>query len=273
MLNDITMGQFFPGKSLLHRMNPSLKIIAVILYIVAVFACKSAAAFIFILAVTLLLTAVSEIPLSVIVKSIKPLLFILIFTTLYNLFLAKGEVLATSFWILKIYREGIINAVFVTVRIICLLVGSSVILTYTTSPIALTDGLEALLRPLTYLKVDVHTFAMMMSIALRFIPTLIRETEKIISAQKARGADFESGNLLSRAKALVPVLIPLFVSSIRHALDLATAMECRCYRGGNGRTKMKELKPDALDWVLVVIFALLIPASVFLNGLLTSISF
>ncbi len=186
MLKDITMGQFFPGESLLHRMNPSLKIIATVLYIVAVFLCKSAAAFAFIFAVTVVIIIVSGVPFKVVLRSVKPLIFILIFTTVYNVFFTKGDTLLFSLGFVRVYREGVFNAVLIAVRILCLLVGSSVVLTYTTSPIMLTDGLETLLKPLAWIGVDVHTFAMMMSIALRFIPTLIEETDKIISAQKAR---------------------------------------------------------------------------------------
>ena len=265
MLKDITMGQFFPGESLLHKMNPSLKIIATVLYIVAVFLCKSAAAFAFIFTITVLIIIVSGVPVKVILRSVRPLIFILVFTTVYNVFFTKGDTLLFSLGFVRVYREGVFNAVLIAVRILCLLVGSSVVLTYTTSPIMLTDGLETLLKPLTWIGVDVHTFAMMMSIALRFIPTLIEETDKIISAQKARGADFESGNLIRRARALIPILVPLFASSIRHAVDLATAMECRCYRGGRGRTKMTTLRPDAADWIVLLFFALLIPAAILLN--------
>lgn len=265
MLKDITLGQFFPGNSVLHKMNPSAKIVSSVLFIVAVFLCSNVFAFGFLVFLTALLVEISGIPFSVIGKTVKPLAFILIFTTAYNIFFGTGETVLFEWKFISITVEGIYTAILIAIRIICLLVGSSVILTYTTSPIELTDGIEELLKPLTLLKIDVHTFAMMMSIALRFIPTLIEETDKIISAQKARGADFESGNIINRTKALVPVLIPLFASSIRHALDLATAMECRCYRGGEGRTKLNRRRITARDVIVLVLFAAVIAAVVVMN--------
>ena len=265
MLKDITLGQYFPGTSVLHRMNPTVKIIGTVMFLVAVFLCRSLLSFVFILSATAAFIAISRVPFRVILKSLKPLLFILIFTTLYSVFFVKGENLLFEWKIIHIYREGVVNALLTDVRIICLLAGSSVILTYTTSPIMLTDGLEELMKPLKLFRVDVHVFSMMMSIALRFIPTLIEETDRIISAQKSRGADFESGNLLRRAKALIPVIIPLFSSSIRHAIDLSTAMECRCYHGSKGRTRMKDISPKITDWLSLLIFAAIIAAVVLLN--------
>ncbi len=253
MLKDITLGQYFPGNSFLHRRDPRTKIIASILYIVAVFLCQSMASFGFLLAATMAIIAISGVPLKILLKSMKPLVFILVFTTVYNVFFHTGETLLWDVGFVEIYWEGILFAVIMAVRIVCLLLGSSVILTYTTSPILLTDGLERLLSPLNALRVPVHEFAMMMTIALRFIPTLIEETDKIMSAQKARGADFSSGGLIKRAKALIPVLIPLFISAFRRAGDLAVAMECRCYRGGNGRTRMTKLTFGAGDAVLLLL--------------------
>ena len=256
MLKDVTLGQYFPGNSYLHRRDPRTKIVASVLYIVAVFLCQSIASFGFLLLATFAVIALSGVPVKILLKSVKPLIFILIFTTVYNVFFHTGETLLLDLGFVDIYLEGILFAVMMAVRIVCLLVGSSVILTYTTSPILLTDGLERLLAPLKYLKIPVHEFAMMMTIALRFIPTLIEETDKIMSAQKARGADFSEGGLIKRAKALIPVLIPLFISAFRRAGDLAVAMECRCYRGGNGRTRMTKLSFTAGDVSLLLMIVL-----------------
>ena len=220
--------------------------------------------FAFLLLLTALLVAISRISFSVVLKGIKPVFFILIFTTLINIFLTEGEgAPLLAFWVIKIYKEGIIRAVFMSVRVIILIIGTSMFLTYTTSPISLTDGIESLLKPLKKIGVPVHLFAMMMTIALRFIPTLVEETEKIMNAQKSRGADFTSGSIVKRAKALIPLLVPLFVSSFKRAEELATAMECRCYRGDKNRTKFNELKYKSRDfgWML---FSLLIFASVIL---------
>lgn len=260
MISDITLGQFFPGFSKLHKLDPRTKIILAILFIVAVFLANNPASFLCITLVTVFLVAISRISFSVVFKGIKPIIFILIFTSLINVFMTVGEgdpLLA--FWIIKIYKEGIIRAIFMSLRVIVLIIGTSMFLTYTTSPISLTDGLESLLKPLKKIGVPVHIFAMMMTIALRFIPTLVEETEKIMNAQKSRGADFTSGSLIKRAKALVPLLIPLFVSSFKRAEELATAMECRCYRGDVNRTKFIELKYKPLDfaWMIssIVLFA------------------
>lgn len=265
MLKDITLGQFFPGNSFLHRRDPRIKIISALLYIVAVFLCQSVASFAFLLAVTLMIIAVSGVPMKIILKGLKPLIFILLFTTVYNMFFHSGETLLLDLKIVKVYLEGIIFAAIMALRIICLLTGSAVLLTYTTSPIMLTDGIERLLSPLKKLRVPVHEFAMMMSIALRFIPTLVEETDKIMSAQKARGADFSSGGLISRAKALIPVLIPLFISAFRRASDLAVAMECRCYRGGSGRTRMTRTKLGVGDAMLIGINLVLAAGIILVN--------
>ena len=260
MLKDVTLGQYFPGETSVHKLDPRTKLVLVIVYIVALFLAKGAASYALVAACLLAVIGISKIHLKVIVKSLKPLLLIIVLTALLNLFYGSGEPLV-QFWIFKITKEGIENAVFMVLRI-ALLVAGTFMLTYTTSPIALTDGLESLLGPLKKLGAPVHELAMMMCIALRFIPTLIEETDKIMSAQKARGADFESGNLLSRAKALIPILVPLFISAFRRADELATAMECRCYHGGEGRTKLHVLKYQRRDYVALaggaVILALVV---------------
>ncbi len=265
MLKDITLGQFFPGKSILHRLDPRMKIVLSILYIVVIFLCKNLAAFAFITLFTAAMVVLSGISLRTILKGIKPLIFILAFTAIYNLFFYGGDRLLVKLGFIEIYYEGAMYAVAMVVRIVCLLVGSSVLLTYTTSPIMLTDGLERLLSPLSKLKLPVHEFSMMMTIALRFIPTLIEETDKIMNAQKARGSDFSSGSLVRRAKALIPILIPLFISSFRRAGDLAVAMECRCYRGGNGRTKMTQLHLSFRDFAMLFVILLCGAAVLLIN--------
>ena len=255
MLKDVTLGQYFPGETSVHKLDPRTKLVLVIVYIVALFLAKGAASYALVAACLLAVIGISKIHLKVIVKSLKPLLLIIVLTALLNLFYGSGEPLV-QFWIFKITKQGIENAVFMVLRI-ALLVAGTFMLTYTTSPIALTDGLESLLGPLKKLGAPVHELAMMMCIALRFIPTLIEETDKIMSAQKARGADFESGNLLSRAKALIPILVPLFISAFRRADELATAMECRCYHGGEGRTALHVLHFRPADlWVLAGFAAL-----------------
>ena len=241
MLKDITLGQYFPGNSFVHRLDPRTKLIMVVLYIVALFMATSWISYGLCFVFLALTIAISTIPLKSIVRGMKPLVFILIFTGLLNLFFTAGETVLVKFWVITITLEGAVRAFFMVIRIL-MLITATFLLTYTTSPIALTDGLEALLSPLKVLHVPVHELSMMMCIALRFIPTLIEETDKIMSAQKARGADFESGSLLDRVKALVPILVPLFISAFRRADELATAMECRCYQGGEGRTKMKILR-------------------------------
>ena len=244
MLKDITLGQFFPGKSLLHRLDPRTKILCTILLVVIVFLAKSMLAYGVLLLLTGILMALSRIPLRTLLKSVKPLIIVILLTSLLNMFFTSGEnvLVDVRFWFFHIVirAEGVVSALKMALRIILLVLDTSVVLTYTTSPIDLTDGIERLLSPLAKVKVPVHTFAMMMSLALRFIPTLVEETEKIIAAQKSRGADFTSGNLLRRVKALIPVLVPLLLSSFRRADELALAMECRCYHGGEGRTRMKQ---------------------------------
>ncbi len=264
MISDITLGQFFPGNSSLHKLDPRTKILLTIVFIVSVFLIKTPAEFaVLILGVTAIIIS-SGISFRVILKGVKPIIYVLIFTAIINIFMTKGDSEPLlSLWVIKIYKEGIIRAIFMSLRVIVLIIGTSVLLTYTTSPISLTDGIENLLSPLKKIGVPVHVFAMMMTIALRFIPTLIEETEKIINAQKSRGANFSTGSLVKRAKALIPILVPLFVSSFKRADELATAMECRCYRGDKNRTKLVKLQYRGIDalWFLLGGF--------FLGGIIT----
>ena len=253
MLKDITLGQFFPGTSLAHRLDPRSKIIITVVYIVGLFCAESFVSYGLMAALLVTGVKVSGVAPKALVKGLKPVLFIICFTAVLNLFYTPGEILV-QLWIFKITKEGIFTAFFMALRISMLIMGTF-LLTYTTSPIALTDGLESLLGPLKKMKVPVHELSMMMSIALRFIPTLIEETDKIMSAQKARGADFESGSLLDRAKALVPILVPLFISAFRRADELAVAMECRCYHGGEGRTKLHVLRYHARDYLVMGAYA------------------
>lgn len=247
MIRDITLGQYFPGNSLIHRLDPRMKIILTFIFIVAVFLAKSLVSYGLLVFSVVVMLLVSKLPIVPVLKGIKPVLFVIMFTAIINVFWTKGEHILVDWYFIHIYFEGVVFAFYMLIRIVTLIAGTSILLTYTTSPIDLTDGIEQLLSPLKKLKVPVHEFSMMMSIALRFIPTLIEETDKIMNAQKARGANFSSGKLIDRARALIPVLIPLFVSSIRRADDLATAMECRCYRGGEGRTRMNSLKYSLRD--------------------------
>ena len=247
MLKDITLGQYFPGDTIVHRLDPRTKLILVVLFITALFSAYSYVSYAVMLAVVFICVALSKVRVKTILKGLKPILFIIIFTAVVNVFFTDGRVLI-KFWIITITLEGIVRAVFMIIRITMLITGTF-LLTYTTSPIALTDGLERLLNPLKKIKVPVHELSMIMSIALRFIPTLIEETDKIMSAQKARGADFETGKLTDRARALVPLLVPLLVSAFRRAEELGTAMECRCYHGGEGRTRMKQLHMSSEDGI------------------------
>ena len=240
MLKDITLGQYFPGNSPVHKLDPRAKLVMLIVYIIALFSAVSWLSYGICFGFLVLTVAISCIPPKSLLRGMKPMIFILVFTGMLNLFFyAEGTVLV-SFWGITVTTGGIIRAIFMVARIL-MLISATFMLTYTTSPIALTDGLESLLSPLKKLHLPVHELSMMMCIALRFIPTLIEETDKIISAQKARGADFESGKLMEKVKALVPILVPLFISAFRRADELATAMECRCYQGGEGRTKMKQM--------------------------------
>ena len=270
MLTDITVGQFFPGKSLLHRMDPRMKLVLVVAFIVGVFIPSNWYGLAVMLAVLAVAVACSGLPFSLIMRSIRPILPLVLFTSLINVFYTGGDTVLVEWWVIKITLEGIFTAVFIALRIVFLIAGSS-LLTYTTSPTALTDAIERLLGPLKLIRVPVHELAMMMTIALRFIPTLIEETDKIMSAQKARGADMESGGLMQRVRALLPVLIPLFVSSFRRAQELATAMECRCYHGGDGRTRMKQLHLSGVDVVCMLVMVVAIGGVVALNLLVVPV--
>ncbi|MBQ8208455.1 MAG: energy-coupling factor transporter transmembrane protein EcfT [Clostridia bacterium] len=266
-MKNISLGQYYPGNSVIHRMDPRMKLILSLLYIVCSFLCRNIISFGLLFVSAIVLILLSRIPMSLIMRSIRPILFILAFTVVINIFWTSGETLLFEWKFIHIYLEGVMNAVFMVLRIFVLIVGASLFLTYTTTPIALTDAIEQLFAPLKRIKVPVHEFAMMMTIALRFIPTLIDETDKIMSAQKARGADFTSGSLINRAKALIPILIPLFVSSFRRADELATAMECRCYHGGEGRTRMSILHYRALDFIAILIMITFGVSLVLLNML------
>ncbi len=256
-MKGIAFGQYYPAKSIMHRLDPRMKIIIGILYIVACFLCKNVISFAVLAFSAIFIILISRIPMKIVLKSIKAIIFIMIFTAVLNIFWTKGEAdeLLFSWKFINIYVSGLYNAAFIVIRIVSMIIGTGIFLTYTTTPIQLTDGLEQLLSPLKVFKIPVHEFAMMMTIALRFIPTIIEETEKIMAAQKARGADFSNGSLAKRARALIPVLIPLFISAFRRAGELATAMTCRCYRGGEGRTRLNVLKFSFRDFAaLFIIF-------------------
>ena len=258
MISDITLGQFFPGYSPIHKLDPRTKIILAVLFIITVFMANNPLTLAFLAIITVAMILISRISFSVILKSVKPLVFILLFTAILNIFLTKGDGdPLVHFGVIQIYEEGIVRALFMFFRVIIFILSSTVLLTYTTSPISLTDGIESLLAPLKKIKVPVHAFAMMMSIALRFIPILVEETEKIMNAQKSRGADFSSGGLVKRAKALIPILIPLLASAFNRADELATAMECRCYRGDKNRTKLVKLEYKSRDYIFMISFVLI----------------
>lgn len=259
-IRDITLGQYYPGDSWIHKLDPRVKIMATILYIVALFVVDDFIGFAIAAAGLAAVTIISRVPLSFILKGLKPVFLIISFTLLINMFMIKGEVLV-SFWVLEITREGLRTAIFMAIRLILLIIGSS-LLTLTTKPISLTDGIEALLSPFKKIGVPAHELAMMMSIALRFIPTLMEETDKIMKAQQARGADFESGNLMSRAKALIPILVPLFISAFRIAHDLAMAMEARCYGGNIKRTRMNGMKLHRRDLAASVMYIVFLTAMI-----------
>lgn len=268
---DVTLGQYYETNSPIHKLDPRSKLFFVVLFLVATFMAKSVFAFALLVFAIVFFVLLSRVPLRIVLKGLKPLVLIVLFTAILNIFWTKGENLLwkgeiiKGFWYMDIYLEGIINAALFAVRIVTLLIGTSLFFSYATTPIELTDGIEVSLSPLKKIKVPVHEFAMMMTIALRFIPTLIDETGKIMNAQKARGADFSSGGLIKRAKALIPIIIPLFVSAFRRADELATAMECRCYRGGIGRSRMKVLKMKAWDYIFVLISIALLAGVIALN--------
>lgn len=254
MLKDITLGQYFPGDTVAHRLDPRTKILLVVLYITALFCANGVVTYAIMAAVLAVCVRISKVGLRSLVRGLKPVLFIIIFTGILNLFFTPGDRYLVEWGFLRISDTGLRNAVFMVIRIMLLIMGTF-LLTYTTSPIRLTDALEQLMGGLKRFHVPVHELAMMMSIALRFIPTLIEETDKIMSAQKARGADFESGSLVQKAKALVPILVPLFISAFRRADELATAMECRCYHGGEGRTKLQVLRYEGRDYAALILGA------------------
>ncbi len=265
MLKDVTLGQYFPGDTVIHRLDPRTKILMVVIYIVALFNAKGWASYGVVLVFLATVIAISGIRLSVMLKGLKPILFIVALTSILNLLFTSGDVIV-QWWIFKITRQGVEAAIFMAARLVMLVLGTFM-LTYTTSPINLTYGLELLLGPLKKIKVPVHELAMMMSMALRLIPLLIEETDKIMSAQKARGAEFDTGNLIQKAKAMLPILIPLFLSSFRRADELATAMEARCYHGGDGRTRLKVLRFAARDYAALAIGAALAAAVIALARL------
>lgn len=255
MLRDITLGQYYPADSVIHKLDPRVKLFGTLIYIISLFVFKGLPAFILAAIFLVVLIKLSKVPFSYMVKGLKTIVLIMLFAAVFNLFLTPGTKLV-SFWIFTITYEGLKNAIVMMVRLIFLIIGTS-LMTLTTTPNELTDGLEKALSPLKYIKVPVHEIAMMMSIALRFIPILIEETDKIMKAQMARGADFEHGNLMQKAKNMVPLLVPLFVSAFRRANDLAMAMEARCYRGGEGRTKMKPLhyqKRDRMAYLTLLVY-------------------
>jgi len=264
MLTDITIGQYFPGHSLLHRLDPRMKLVLTLFFIVLVFLPQNWWGFLPVLAFLAAIVALSRLPVRLLWRSIKPILFLIAFTAALNVLYVHDGTTLFQWRFIHITTGGLNNAAFIAVRILCLVVGSS-LLTYTTTPTALTDAIERLLAPLKWIRINPHELAMMMTIALRFIPTLMEETDKIMSAQKARGADMESGGLLQRVRALIPILIPLFVSSFRRAYDLAMAMECRCYQGGEGRTRMKQLHTAPRDWVALGVYLLVAAGIVVIN--------
>lgn len=265
MLKDITLGQYFPGNSFIHKMDPRMKIISSVLYIIILFVASRPLGLVLGVVLAAMMYVISRISGKMVLKSLKPVVPIILFTAILNLFFFAGPTEPLVSWgFIHIYREGIAMAIMMAVRIMCLIAGTS-LLTYTTSPIELTDAIEVLMGPLKRFHVPVHEIAMMMTIALRFIPTLIEETDKIMNAQKARGADLESGGLVQRAKALIPILIPLFVSAFRRADELALAMECRCYRGSVGRTRLKQLEYSSRDFVALAFMLLCLGAVIAIN--------
>lgn len=263
MIRDVAIGQYYPSNGILHKLDPRFKVLMLIGFIVLIFCTFSLFALGVMAAAVVAVVFMSKVPAKLYLKSMKAIIIVILITSLLNLFYGSGRVLC-EWWIFKITEGGIRNAIFVAVRIISLVAVSSA-LTFTTSPTDLTDALERLMKPLGVFKIKTHEIAMMMTIALRFVPTLLEETDKIMSAQKARGADMESGNLVRRIKALVPVLIPLFVSAFRRAYDLAMAMECRCYQGGKGRTRMKQLKASMRDYFAVAVFFAIVAGVVLCN--------
>lgn len=275
-MSDITLGQYFPGNSPLHKLDPRAKIILLIAFMVTIFICKNFVNLGIVALATILLVAISKIGFKTVKKSIKPLKWIIVLTFLINLFYGSGDAIilfgkALEFGVFKITFDGIFTAIFTSVRVVLLVVSGS-LLTYTTSPTAITDAIESLLKPLKYIKIDIHSLAMIMTIALRFIPTLVEEVDKITAAQKSRGADMDSGNLINKIKAVVPIIIPLFISSFKRAEELAYAMECRCYNGGEGRTKMKVMHLGAKDFIafaiMVAFYSIVIITNIFVSSVI-----
>lgn len=265
MIKDITIGQYIPGESFVHKLDPRVKILLTLVYIVDLFLVNNFKGYIFIVAFTAFVIFMSKIHLSYIYKGLKPIVILIIFTGALNIFMTPGKGSPLFHWsIFSVYKEGLILAAFMSVRLIFLIVGTS-LMTLTTSPIELTDGIEKLLNPFKKIGVPAHELAMMMTIALRFIPTLIDETDKIMKAQMARGAELDSGNFINKAKNLIPILVPLFISSFRRADELAMAMEARCYRGGEGRTRMKQLAFTNRDYIATFAVAILVFVSVWTN--------
>ena len=263
MLREITIGQYYPAKSLIHRLDPRVKLVGCLVYLVSLFLFDSFAGLLVAMCFLAGIIILSKVSLRYILKGLRPILFLLLLTVIFNFFLTPGETLF-KWWIFRITKEGLYRGAFVGARLIFLILGSSM-LTFTTTPMELTEGLERLMYPLTFIKVPVHDLATMMSIALRFIPILIEETDRIMKAQQARGADFETGGLIKRAKAMVPIFVPLLLSAFRRAFDLALAMEARCYNGGKGRTKMHPLKYHARDYVAYLYLALYLASVIILR--------
>ena len=263
-----TLGQYYPGSSPIHRLDPRAKIILGILAIVCSFLCKTLFSFCMLEVLVIALVILSRIPVKLLLRSLRPVLLILTFTSLVNIFMTRGENLLFAYGIIKVYEEGLWNALFMIVRITSLIVMTGIFLTYTTTPIALTDGLEQLLSPLKKLHIPVHDFAMMITIAMRFIPTLAEETERIMNAQRARGVNFSTGGLIRRVRSLIPILIPLFVSAFNRAFDLANAMECRCYHGGEGRTRLRQLRSAPRDYIALAVTILFLAGVIVLGKLL-----
>lgn len=264
MLKDVTFGQYYPAQSFIHKLDPRTKLLALIAYIVMLFVAKNYYSLLLCGVLLIVFIAASKVPFKSVMRSVKGILFLLIFTAVLNLFFHGGTTLLVEWWVIKIYLEGVTFTVFLMFRLFFLVMAST-ILTLTTTPVNLTDGIESLLKPLTYIKFPVHELALVMSIALRFIPTLMDETNRIISAQKARGADFESGNIFKRVKAVIPILIPLLISAFRRAEELGDAMDARCYSNSKNRTKYKKLKFGVRDVVSALIFAALIAGVILLN--------
>ena len=264
MIKDITIGQYFPGNSVIHRLDSRVKLVLDILYLVILFTAQSYTGLLLGLLFMVICYMLARIKLIMILKSVKPILPLMIFTGVLNLFFIKGETPLFQWQFISIYPEGVDTALFMLIRVLTLIIGMS-LLTYTTSPIMLTDAIERLLSPLKKIHVPVHELSMMMTIALRFIPTLVEETDKIMSAQKARGAEMDTGGLIKKAKSLIPVLIPLFVSAFKRANELATAMECRCYHGGEGRTRLKVMRTAPRDYVAIAIMLSLFAGVIVIN--------